>query len=160
MAGGFLDGTWYRDLNSPTRWRIIIIPVAGFVLCAGGGFYFTEPIESGGAVTRSDNRAGSAVLASAVDRRSPDYRYDYSHSRASDYYLFSSILDLGGGIDDVDVDEGCFAILLVMLVIALILGSIMIPHFWFLATFVLLVIMAMIAYREWRIKTAAGVTSR
>jgi hypothetical protein len=86
---------------------MIIIPAAGFILCAGGGIYYTEPIERGGSVTHSDNRAGSAILASAVDRRSPAYRYDYSHSRASDYYLFSSILDLGGGIDDVDVDEGC-----------------------------------------------------
>ncbi len=151
---------WYRDRSITTRWRLIIIPVAGFILCASGGIYFTEPIEAGGAVTRSDSRAGSAVLASAVDRRSPNYRYDYSLSRASDYYLFSSILDLGGGIDDVDADEGCFAILLVILVIALILGSVMIPHFWIGATFVLLVIMAMVAYREWRYMTAAGGTSR
>jgi hypothetical protein len=67
---------------------------------------------------------------------------------------------LGGGIDDADVDEGCFAILLVILVIALILGSVMIPHFWIGATFVLPVIMAMVAYREWRYMTAAGATSR
>jgi hypothetical protein len=151
---------WYRDRSITTRWRLIIIPVAGFILCASGGIYFTEPIEAGGAVTRSDSRAGSAVLASAADRRSSDYRYNYNLSRASDYYLFSSILDLGGGVDDVDVDEGCFVVLLVILVIALILGSVMIPHFWIGATFVLLVIMAMVANREWRNMTAAGATGR
>jgi hypothetical protein len=32
---------WYRDRSITTRWRLIIIPVAGFILFASGGIYFT-----------------------------------------------------------------------------------------------------------------------
>jgi len=80
------------------------------------------------------------------------YRYDYDRSRASDVYLFSSLFDLGELAEGAgDMDESCLILLFIGLVILLIIGSAVVPHFWALSTFVLLVIMAMMAYREWRL---------
>jgi len=36
-------------------------------------------------------------------------------------------------------------------VIMLIIGSVVIPHFWILSTLLLVVIMAMVALREWQL---------
>jgi len=144
---------WFRERGNPTRWRFMIIPVTGFIVCAAAGIYFTEPIEVGGTVTRSGDRVENDRSTAAVNRRSPNYQYDYGLTRASRFYLASSLFDLGEGAGSVadDVDEGCLLFLLVILVIVLIIGSFVIPHFWALATFVLLVIMALITYREWRL---------
>jgi hypothetical protein len=133
----------------------MIIPIIAFLLCAGLGIYFTEPIESGGSVTRSGSSVQSGRSAPSTDRRNPNYQYDYGRTRAGGYYLWSELFELGGGAGDVaggagDLDEGCLVLLLVILVILLIIGSVVIPHFWAMATFMFLVIMAMVAYREWR----------
>jgi hypothetical protein len=146
---------WFHDRGTPTRLRFMIIPIIAFILCAGLGIYFTEPIESGGSVTRSGSSVQSGGSAKTETGRNPDYQYDYGRTRAGGYYLWSDLFELGGGAGDVaggagDLDEGCLVLLLVLLVIALIIGSVVIPHFWALATFLFLVIMAMVAYREWR----------
>ncbi len=148
---------WFRNWDNPTRWRFIIVPVVGFILCAWAGIYFTEPIEVGGSVTRHGNFVDNGHSTPTADRRSPDYRYDYSRTRASRSYFWSSILDFGEGVGGAadgagDLDEGCLFFLLVILVIMLIFGSLTIPHFWVLATFMILVIMAMVTYREWRLE--------
>ena len=144
---------WVSDLNSPTQWRFMIIPMVGFVLCASLGIYFTEPMEAGGSVTRYDNRSSTDEPTLVVDRRSPDYQYDYSGSRASRFYLLSSAWDLVEGVGYVgeDLDEAGLFILLVIIVIVLIFGSFLIPHFWTLATFMILVMMAIVTYKEWRL---------
>jgi hypothetical protein len=146
---------WFHDRGTPTRLRFKILPIIAFILCAGLGIYFTEPLESGGSITRSGNPAQSGGPAPTGNRRSSTYQYDCSRTRAGGSYLWSALFDLGGGAGDVavgagDLDEGCVILLLVALVVMLIVGSVLIPHFWALATFLLLVIMAMVAYREWR----------
>jgi hypothetical protein len=144
-AGWLLLSTyWYHDHGQPTGRHLHALVVAGFIICAAAGIYFTEPIEHGGSVTR----AGESPTA--ADRRSADYRYDYSRTRAADYYIFSTLLDLGSGVADID-DEAGAVILIVLLVVALIFGSALVPHFWVAATLVLIVLMALFAYREWRI---------
>jgi hypothetical protein len=135
--------SWFRDSTMPTRWRFMIIPVIGFIVCAWAGIYFTEPIEPGGSVTSADRSQG---------RHSADYQYNFHLSRASEFFLWSSIWDIGeGAADAADGDEGCLLLMLVLLVVLLIAGSFVIPHFWVLATFVLLVTMAIFSYREWRL---------
>jgi hypothetical protein len=121
----------------------MIIPVIGFIVCAWAGIYFTEPIEPGGSVTSADRSQG---------RHSADYQNNFHLSRASEFFLWSSIWDIGeGAADAADGDEGCLLLMLVLLVVLLIAGSFVIPHFWVLATFVLLVTMAIFSYREWRL---------
>ena len=148
LAGFWLaKQSWFRDRDVPTRWRLILIPAIGFVICASAGIYFTEPKLS----ARSSRRPAISDPSAYVDRRSADYHYDYSSSRASDIYFLSHIFDFGSGVGDADLDEGCAVVLLVILVIALIIGSFFIPHFWVLATFIFMTSMLVVAYREWRL---------
>jgi len=153
VIGGWLyRRDWYQDRTNPTGWKFMIIPLIGFLLAASLGIYYTEPIESGGVITRTGNSAASDTNAQSVSQRSAAYRYDYDRSRASDVYLFSSLFDLGELAEGAgDMDESCLILLFIGLVILLIIGSAVVPHFWALSTFVLLVIMAMMAYREWRL---------
>lgn len=152
LIGGWIyRRDWYQDQTNPTGWKFMIIPLIGFLLAASLGIYYTEPIEHGGVITRNGNSAASDTNAQSVSQRSSDHRYDYSRSRASDVYLFSSLFDLGELAEGAgDSDEFCL-VFLIGLVILLIIGSAVVPHFWALSTFVLLVIMAMMAYREWRL---------
>lgn len=146
---------WFHDRGIATRWRFLIIPMIAFIFCAGFGIYFTEPIESGGSITRSGSSVRSDGSSPSADRRSSDYQYDYGRTRAGGNFLWYSLFELGSGAGDVvagagDMDEGCILLLLVILAVLLIIGSVVIPHFWALTSFVFLVIMAMVAYREWR----------
>lgn len=152
IGGWIYRRNWFQDRTNPTGWKFMIIPLAGFLLAASLGIYFTEPIERGGTVTHSRNSVGGGANTQTASQPSSDYQYDYSRSRASDVYFFSSLLDLGELAEGAgDTDEFCLVFLLVGLVILLIIGSAVIPHFWALSTFVLLVVMAMFTYREWRL---------
>jgi hypothetical protein len=145
---------WYRDRTRRTGWRLVTIPPIAFVVCAAAGIYFTEPVEFGGSTTRSGSRLNEPGTAAEVDRRSPDYRYDYRHSRAGLYELdlFLDLLFFG---DFGDGDDACGIVALILLIVVLVIASFLLPHFWVLSTFVLLVIMGLVAYREWRLLAPA-----
>ena len=148
--------SWFIEKDSPTRWRFMIIPLVGFILCAVSGIYFTEPIERGGSVTRSGSTVSREATSASVNRRSSEYVYNYGRSRAGSTYLWSSLFDIGSEAGDFvdgagDLDEGCLVLLLVLLVIMLIIGSVVVPHFWILSTFLLVIVMAMVTFREWRL---------
>jgi hypothetical protein len=115
----------------------MIIPAVAFVFCAAAGIHFTEP---------SQGRSGTVI-----SRGSPDYRYDYRESRAGDFYILSTLFDIGSSANEIDVDEECALVLIFFAAIALILGSIFVPHFWVLSTFLMHVAMVLFTYREWRI---------
>lgn len=149
-------GSWFIEKDGPTRRRFMIVPMVGFILCAASGIYFTEPVERGGSVTRSGSTVSREATISSGDRRSSEYAYNYGRSRAGSTYLWASLFDLGSGAGDFvdgagDLDEGCLLLLLVLLVIMLIIGSVVVPHFWILSTFLLVVVMAMVTFREWRL---------
>lgn len=127
---------WFTKRNRSTDWRFMIIPAVAFVLCAGAGILFTEP-------ARGRSNAAS-------DTRTSEHQSDSGQSSAGDGYFFASILDLGSSAADADVDEGCLLVLLAVLAIALIFGSLFIPHFWVLATFLMTAAMALFTYREWQ----------
>jgi hypothetical protein len=143
MSWWLVSRRWFRECSSPTGWRFMIIPTAGFIICAAGGIFLTEPSIPGS--------AGSRVSAEATaNRNNPGYHYDYSRSRAGEFYLFATILDLGGAAADADVDEECLPVLLVLLVLLLVVASFFIPHFWVLATFLMTLALAIFTFREWR----------
>ena len=64
--------------------------------------------------------------------------------------FFLNFLDVGGdALSGLDCDdEGCLVILLVAVVVIAVIASAFIPHFWVVATTLLLTLMAVVALRE------------
>jgi hypothetical protein len=128
-----LRSRWFQHRQGRSRYLLFLIPVAGLMLTAGLGLYFTEPREFGG-------RTRSTGYASEGDR--------WAASRASGWDILGTTDD-----DDEEVDvscegEECLVMYLIMLVIVCVAASMFIPHYWVVAAHLLLTIMALIAVRE------------
>ncbi len=128
----------YRPIRTP-GW-IIATPLIAFVICALLGVYYAEP----GKRARGENYSGS------------DYRWtDTRGSRTgiADTWLYSDTGDTLSwiGMPDCDGDECGYLVLgLVILLVAIIcvIGSALIPHFWIVATLLLLAIVMVQTARE------------
>lgn len=124
---------WFQYRRQRTPQRVTWLLLAGFILCTGMGVYFSEPIQYG-----SLQRSQQIALVS-----SGQY---YQASRASQFDIFS-----GDNFTDIDVDcddDLCLVILVAAVVIACIVASAFIPHFWVLATILMSTLICLVALRE------------
>ena len=128
-----LRSGWFQHRQRRSRELVFLIPVAGLMLTAGLGLYFTEPREFGG-------QTRSAGFASEGDR--------WAASRASGWDLLGTTDE-----DDEEVDmscdgEECLVMYLILLVIVCVAAAMFIPHYWVVAAHLFLTIMVLMALRE------------
>jgi F0F1-type ATP synthase assembly protein I len=146
---------WYRRRSFRTPAGTFLVPLAGIVVATSLGIYMTEPLEAG----------GSSAYQRATASGGPAAAYDYSATRA--YWIYLDWFTPGSteaGIPNIDIGscdgDECLVLLLiialVVVTVSLVVGSILIPHFWVLAGFTLLTIMGMIALRELRVRPVPG----
>lgn len=130
---------WFQNRERRTYWWVFALFFIGWMVSAYVGINRTEPIEFG--------------ALPPVERE--DYSYNWGTTRASNSSFFS---DSSGSFSSVDFaapscdGDACGAvvlfILIVMIVLICISGSAFIPHFWVVATCMLLTAMAIVALRE------------
>ena len=128
---------WFQIRRSRLTTRVFWIPAVGWLICSLIGVTFEEPKEYGG---RSQLERSQAVISE--ENQMP------TSPRSS--YIFFRTADMAGdaiGSFDCD-DEGCLVVLLIIIVAVSVLASATIPHFWVVATMLLLTLMGVIALRE------------
>lgn len=155
VAWGFGNSAWFHYRKLRTPWWMYWVLIAGVAISTIGGIWCTEP---------SVPKYGANVEIVQ--------QYDYGETRM--YYFTQDILyrmghtsiDLAhidwGSVDfgDVDLDDDsaeglailALGVVIVVLVILLIIGSLVFPHFWFLAGFVFITIMTVMTIRELRVR--------
>ena len=144
---------WWTDHDWHTPNKVLIIPVVGLIICMGLGIYMTEPIEYGGlSAYQQENQQSPQTYDFSRTRIYPTYFYYFGSSSSS-----SSSATLGSSSVHVPTcsGKGCsgyLVLLLIALVIILIIGSAIIPHFWILAGIILLTIMVITTIRELRVQ--------
>jgi hypothetical protein len=140
VLGWFIPRTaWFKTPIYTPMW-IYLIPSIGFIITLGVGLAKTENL----AVLRGSPRAVADV-----------------NSISTTGYILAETADIGLSgmnlsIPDCD-NEGCVVLLvigLILLVLVLIIGSAMIPHFWLFSGSILLGIMALIAIHDLRVRRA------
>jgi hypothetical protein len=130
--------SWFQDRYRRTSATIYIIPAIGFAACAALGYYYAEP-QSYGELSLLEQ-----------DQLVRSERY-YSDTRGSQ--IFSFIGRSSGSsrvsLPDIDCDgDACGAIIIFFIVVIVVISSAFIPHFWVVATSLLLTIMLMYSVRE------------
>jgi len=127
---------WFQDRHYRLSEAIYLIPTVGFIVCVLLGAFYAEPKQFGELSPMEKDKLA----------RSDQY---YGSSRGSQvFYYMGSDSTSGSSIDfDCDGDE-CLGLLLILIVVICIVASALIPHFWILATMMLLTIMFMVAIRE------------
>ena len=132
-----LRADWFQIRRHHLAPRVFWIPAAGWLICIFIGVRFAEPLEYGG---RSQLERSQAATLEGNQLSSPP--------RSS--YVFWRTADMAGdAITSFDCDdESCLVVLLVIVVAVSILASATIPHFWVVATMLLLTFMGVIALRE------------
>lgn len=137
---------WFQDRRMRTPWWIFLVPLIGVVLSGVLGVYFTEPDTSG---------LTQAQIQAAI--RSDTYRYENTRSGSS-VFINQTFINSSGGGGGGSIKlpscsgKGCgyvyIGIALILLVVVCVLGSIFVPHFWVVATIMLLAAMAVISFRD------------
>lgn len=127
---------WYKNRKYTTPKWVFLIPLAGFALCAWLGTYYTEPVTP-----------------------AQGAQYDYSQTRASGsgwhgtYFFTNSSSDNSGVSVPKCSGKGCgyvyLLLFLILIVVVCIVGSATIPHFWVLATLLMLTFMVIIVLHEY-----------
>jgi hypothetical protein len=119
---------WFEDRDYRSRRRMYIIPALGWLTCVSLGVYWAEPVEFGRLSPLERSQLAISVTY-------------WSSTRAGDTLGLFEFVSLDGLSCD---DELC----IIVAVVLCILGSIAIPHFWVVATLLLLTIMTVITIRE------------
>jgi len=127
---------WFQIRKERLSARIFWIPTVGWLICMFIGTRFAEPLEYGG---RSQLERSQAVVEEGGQVSSPQRSY-----------VFWRTADMAGEvIADFDCDdEGCLVMILVAIVVVSVVASATIPHFWVVATMLLLTLMGVITLRE------------
>lgn len=129
---------WFKNQQMKTPRRIFLIPVAGLILSMLLGTQLTENFSGAGWNAVDGTRAGQIDTGDPVD-----FGLDIDSS-------FFELPDC-----DDDACEALFLVVaLVVLTLILVLGSAFIPHFWFLAGSVLLLVCLLIVLHEIRLRPA------
>ncbi len=132
-----LRSDWFQFRRHRLAPTYFIVPTIGWLICCTIGVLYAEPAEYGG---RSQmDRTQTVELEGS--QRSPGPGANYALFRAGDMagdVLFNLDCD----------DEGCLLVLLIVVVAVSVLASAAIPHFWVVATLLLLTLMALITLRE------------
>lgn len=131
-----LRSKWFQIREFRLSPTIFVIPAAGWLICAMIGVRYAEPIEYG----------GLSPMERSQLVRSEGY---WASTRAGTAFLLDNSDGVGSAMLDMDCDgEGCLAVLLLIVVAACIFASANVPHFWVVATALLLTLMVVIALRE------------
>lgn len=128
---------WFQIRRKRLAPHIFWIPAAGWLICILIGVRYAEPLEYGG---RSQLERSQAAAVEG----------NRSSSSAGRSYLFLRTADMAGeAVTSFDCDdEACLVMLLIIVVAVSVLASATIPHFWVVATMLLLTMMGVIALRE------------
>lgn len=128
---------WFQVRRSHLSTRVYLIPAIGWLICILIGIGFAEPREYGG-VSRLER---SQTVTSE--------EYQGLMSSGDSYVFWRTAGSAGEAISDFDCDdEGCLVVLLVVIIVVAVLASATIPHFWVVATMLLLTLMGVITMRE------------
>ena len=119
---------WFGDRDYRSRPHMYVIPALGWLTCLSLGVYWAEPVEFG----RLSPLERSQLAASVTY---------WSSTRSGDALGVFEFVSVDSFSCD---DELCMIIVVVLCVLA----SIAIPHFWVVATLLLLTIMTVITIRE------------
>ena len=134
---GGITMNWFQNRQRRTYWWVFAAFFIGWIASAYAGVYNTEPIEFG--------------ARSRIERQ--NYTYNYNTSRAGLRSNFSGVDIPSFNLPDCGDSDGCGAVLLfiviVIIVVICIAASATIPHFWVLATCLLIAAMALVTLREW-----------
>lgn len=132
-----LRADWFQFRRHRLAPAYFIVPTIGWLICCTIGVLYAEPAEYGG----RSRMERAQVVDTEETQRSPGPAANYIFFRAGDMagdVLFNLDCD----------DEGCLLVLLIVVVAVSVLASAAIPHFWVVATLLLLALMAIIALRE------------
>ncbi len=134
VAGILVNTEWFKERYYYTDWKVYAIPSVAVVLCIILGVMFTEDKEQ-----LFSNRP----VATYESHYQPFY---YS-------YVYSSSNSGGGSYSTPSCSgkscgQAMLAIFLVVLALILIIGSAVVPHFWFFSVIVLLSVATIIAIRD------------
>ena len=132
-----LRSRWFQIRTSRLAPRIYWVPAAGWLVCILIGAQFAEPQEFGGRSQLERSQEINAAGNAGPTQRAGSYLFLRTADVASD-----AILSF-----DCD-DEACLFVLLVAVVALSIFASATIPHFWVVATLLLLTLMGVITLRE------------
>jgi hypothetical protein len=128
---------WFQTQVYTPMW-IFMIPTVGFILTIGVGLSKTENL---------------AILSAS---RAVSSGFEYNQVTGIVLHEVSGIGNFGMDLEIPDCDgEDCAAYLvigLIILTLVLVIGSAMIPHFWFLSGSIFLGIMLLIAIHDLRIR--------
>lgn len=139
---GGVTMNWFRDRQRRTHWWVFALFFLGWLLSAWIGAYYAEPIEF-----------VEEPRVAEIDQSIPQTtgtNYSYGYTRASDW----DFVGFDGSLfDSISCDDdGCAALLLfvviVVIVIICVTASATIPHFWVVATCLLLSAMVLVTLRE------------
>lgn len=128
---------WFQNRQRRLAPYVFLIPFAGWLICMLVGIRYAEPMEYG----------GMSALERSQLARSENY---WPSTRAgTSYFIYNTVEGGGSMLADMDCDgEECLVMILIVVVIASVLASAYIPHFWVVATLILLTLMAVISLRE------------
>lgn len=132
-----LRANWFQLRRRRLSPYIFAIPTIGWLICMLVGVRFAEPIEWGGPTPLQRSQA-----ARLENQRSPS-------GVGATHLAYDTVEIAGGAVTSLDCDgEGCLVVLLIAVVLMSVLASATIPHFWVVATMLLLTLMAVITLRE------------
>ncbi len=141
---GGITMNWFQRRLERTRWWVFALFCVGWAISAGVGTYYSEPIEF---VETPRNGAVETINPIRTDANS----YNWSYTRASRIGYFSDVGGINFDLGDCSGDD-CGAALLFLVVVAIVIicvmASAMIPHFWVVATSLLLALMFLVTLRE------------
>lgn len=128
---------WFQMRKNRLSKRVYWIPAIGWLICILIGVRFAEPREYGGLSQLERSQSG-------ISEQNP------GSTRSGNSYVFWTTADFASEvIADFDCDdEACLVVLLVLVVAVVVLASATIPHFWVVATMLMLTLMGVIALRE------------
>jgi len=128
---------WFQIRKNRLAPRVFWIPAAGWLICILIGVSFAEPREYDGRSQMERSQAASSEINPS------------STPRGSAYFFLRTAGMAGEAIGSFDCDdEGCLVMLLIIIVAVSVFASATIPHFWVVATMLLLTFMGVISLRE------------
>jgi hypothetical protein len=125
---------WFQVRKKRLTGWVFLIPAFGWLLCVALGVHYKEPDLSG--LSRFERQE---VLASGQTMS--------SNTNGGEFRILNFVSD-GASFDFDCDDEGCLILILLFVTVICVSASATIPHFWLVATLLLLTIMAGIALRE------------
>lgn len=139
---GGVTMNWFQNRQQRTRWWVFALFFIGWAVSAWVGTYYSEPIEF-------IETARGTETNQISQTPSTNYNTGYRYTRASNWDLagFDGV-SLGSDCEGDDCGAVLLFIVIVVIVVICIIASATIPHFWLVATCLLLSAMVLVTLRE------------